>query len=150
MVDTPASAREIEIPAEYTTVSKRVLKTPPTTREIAIPAEYKTVQVTKMVEPARTEKTTIPAEYQTVSSQKVVREPTLEWRQVLCDQNLDRTTVMAMQQKLQAKGFYNGPVDGVIGGMTMRAVNDYAASSNLPTGSNFITMDVAKDLGVSM
>jgi hypothetical protein len=150
VLDQPATTREIEIPAEYATVKKRLLKSPPTTREIEIPAEYKTVTVTKLVKPATTRTIDVPAEYQTVSTQKLTREPSLEWHRVLCDANLTHSNIVAMQKALSEKGLYSGPVDGVIGAGTMSAVNSFAKMRNLPTGSNFITIDVAKDLGVSL
>jgi hypothetical protein len=150
VLDQPATTQEIAIPAEYTTVKTRILKSPPTTREIEIPAEYKTVTVTKLVKPATTRTIEIPAEYQTVSTQKLLQEPTLEWRRVLCDENLTHSNIVAMQKALADKGIYSGPVDGIIGAATISAVNQFAKSRNLPTGSNFITIDVAKDLGVSL
>ena len=150
VLDQPASTREVQIPAEYTTVKKRVLKTPPTTREIQIPAEYKTVTVTKLVRPAESRTIDIPAEHQTVSTQKLVSEPSLEWRQVMCDENLTHSNVVAMQRTLADKGLYTGPIDGVIGAGTLGAVNSYAKSRGLPTGNNYITVDVAKSLNVSL
>jgi hypothetical protein len=150
VLDQPATTREVEIPAEYMTVKKRVLSSPATTREIEIPAEYKTVTVTKLVKPASTYTSDIPAEYQTVSTQKLTREPSLEWRRVLCDDNLTHSNIVAMQQALSAKGLYSGPVDGVVGAGTMGAVNRFAKMRNLATGSNFITIDVAKELGISL
>jgi hypothetical protein len=150
VLDQPATTREVAVPAEYVTVKKRLMASPPTTREIEIPAEYKTVTVTKLVKPAETRTVEIPVEYQTVSTQKLAREPSLEWRRVLCDENLTHDNVTAMQRTLAAKGLYTGPVDGVIGAGTMRAVNTYAKSRGLPTGSNYITIDVAKDLDVNL
>ncbi len=43
VVKTPASVREVEIPAEYATVTRQVLDVPASSREIAIPATYQTV-----------------------------------------------------------------------------------------------------------
>ncbi len=150
VLDRPATTREVQVPAEYMTVTKRMLKTPPTTREVTIPAEYRTVQVTKLVQPARTEKIPVPAEYQSVSTQKLVKEPALEWRRVLCDENMTETNIYALQRELKDAGFYKGPIDGVLGPMTMGAVNDYARSHRLPTGNNYITLDVAKELGIRL
>lgn len=150
VLDQPATTREIQVPAEYITVKKRLMASPPSTREIVIPAEYKTVTVTKLVKPAETRTIDIPAEYQTVSSQKLTREPTLEWRQVLCDTNMTHSNIVAMQRALADKGLYSGPLDGVIGAGTMTAVNSYARSNNLPVGNNYITTDVATKLGISL
>ena len=43
VLDTPATTREVQVPAEFMTVRKMVLKSPATTRTIEVPAEYQTV-----------------------------------------------------------------------------------------------------------
>jgi hypothetical protein len=63
VIDTAATTREVEVPAEYSAVKKTVLKTPATTREVEVPTEYRTVTIKKVVTPAREVKTEIPAEY---------------------------------------------------------------------------------------
>lgn len=42
----------VEVPPEYKTVTKRVIKTPASVRQVEIPAEYKTVKRRLVVEPA--------------------------------------------------------------------------------------------------
>ncbi len=71
MIKTPASTREEVIPAEYTTVSKRVIKTPASTREEVIPAEYKTMTKRVVKTPATVREEIIPAEYKTTSTRKL-------------------------------------------------------------------------------
>ncbi|MBK8555934.1 MAG: OmpA family protein [Lewinellaceae bacterium] len=48
-VVTPASVKEIEIPAEYKTIKTRVLVTDETVKEVSIPAEYRTEKVRELV-----------------------------------------------------------------------------------------------------
>lgn len=150
VLDQSATTRTVEVPAEYTTVKKRVMKTPPTTREITIPPEYKTITVTKLIKPADSRTIEIPAEYETVTTRKLVREPMLEWRQVLCDENLTYSNIVSLQRALADKGLYGGPIDGVVGAGTMNAVNSFAKSRGLPTGNNYITIEAAKALNVSL
>jgi hypothetical protein len=64
----------VEIPAEYTTVSKRVEKTPPSTREVEIPGESTTVTKRVVDQPASTREIEIPAEYSTIT-RRVVDQP---------------------------------------------------------------------------
>jgi len=45
---------EIEIPAAYKTVKKRMVKNPASVRKITIPAEYSTVRVTEVAATAET------------------------------------------------------------------------------------------------
>jgi hypothetical protein len=72
VIDTPASSREVEVPAEYSVVKKTVMKTPETAREIEVPAEYSTVKKTVVKTPATAREIEVPAEYRTVTIKKVV------------------------------------------------------------------------------
>lgn len=63
VLKTPASVRYEDVPAEYQTVTKAVLKTPATTRTIEVPAEYADQEVTKLVKPATTVSKTVPVDY---------------------------------------------------------------------------------------
>jgi len=147
---TPARTQTIEIPAEYKTVTKTVVKQPPTTREVMIPAKYDTVTVTKLVSPANEKRTTIPAEYQTVTRTNKITEENMEWRQVMCEVNMTRDNVLALQKALADKGYYKAGLDGVIGSQTLSAARQYAIDKNLPAGSNYVPMEVVKSLNLSL
>jgi len=149
VVDTPARTREEIIPAQYRTVTKRVVKTPATTREVMIPAEYSTVQKTKLVQPASERRIEIPAQYDNVMKRKKVSEERLEWRQVVCEVNFSASNLALLQGALADAGHYAGPVDGVLGHLTLKGANSYAKSNGLPTGSNYIAMEVVESLGLS-
>lgn len=149
-VATPARTNTVEIPAKYGTVKKRVVKKPATTREVVIPAEYKTVKVTKEVQPAQEKRIPIPEEYATVTKTKKVTEETLEWRSVLCEVNMTKANVSSLQRALRSAGRYKGPIDGIMGSGTLRASSSYAKSKGLPYGSNYITNDVIKSLGLNI
>lgn len=143
---TPARTEEIEIPAEYKTITKTVVKQPATTREVTIPAQYDTVQVTKLVSPAKENRIAIPAEYQTITRNKRVSDERVEWRQVMCEVNMTRDNVMALQKALAHKGYYKAGIDGIIGTQTLGAARKYALDNNLPSGSNYVPMEVVKSL----
>jgi len=66
-----ASTRQIEVPAEYKTISKRVIDTPASTRSIDIPAEYSNRTYRKVKTPASTRTVDIPAEYTNRSIRQV-------------------------------------------------------------------------------
>lgn len=150
VVDRPATTREVTIPAEYRTVERRVVATPATTRETVIPAEYATVEVTKLLEPAAQRRVPIPAEYKTVTKRQKVRDDAVEWRQVVCDVNLTPDNVRTLQAALRNTGNYDGPVDGILGPNTFGAANSYARAKGLPTGSNYIVMEVIDDLELDL
>ena len=69
----------VEVPAEYKTVTKRILKAPATTKKIAIPAEYKVQKVRKLVSPPQEKKVEIPAVYETVTLNVKISEPKTGW-----------------------------------------------------------------------
>ncbi len=142
----PETVKEVAIPAEYKMVTKKVLKTPAQTREILIPAEYNTVKVQRMIEPAQERTVTVPAEYETVTRQAKRSDETMVWREVLCDVNMTHDVIHAMQDRLSETGHYDGNVDGILGPMTMRAVNNYAEANDLPVGVNYISVETAKAL----
>ena len=145
---TPPTSKEVVIPAEYNTVTKRVVDRAASTRTVKIPAKYKTVTITKMVQPPQEKRTTIPETYQTVTKTVKVSEGQMEWREILCDTNMTRGKVTQIQKALAAKGHNPGPIDGVIGWETMRAVNAFQKKAGLPV-SRYVTVKTAEALGVN-
>lgn len=147
---TPARTEEVVIPAEYETVTKTVVKAPATTREVTIPAQYDTVKVTKLVSPADERRIAIPAEYETVTRSEKTSDESMEWRRVMCEVNMTRDNVVALQRALADKGYYKAGLDGVIGAQTLAAARSYALERNLPAGSNYIAMEVVESLDISL
>ncbi len=147
---SPPRTEEVTIPAEYKTVKKTVVKRPATTREVTIPAQYDTVTVTKLVEPAKQNRISIPAAYETVTKSTKVADERLEWRQVLCEVNMTRSNVMALQRALADKGYYKANVDGIIGRQTLDAAKAFALDNNLPSGSNYVPIEVVKKLNLDI
>ncbi len=64
VVKAPATVRYEDVAAEYKTVKKQALKSAATTRAIQIPAEYAEREVTKLVKPATTVTKVIPVNYE--------------------------------------------------------------------------------------
>lgn len=147
---TPARTEEIDVPAEYETVTKMIVTKPAETREITIPAEYGDVQVTKIVAAAKQQRIAVPAEIDTINKTTKVSDESMEWRQVVCEVNLTRDNVLALQKSLADKGYYKAGLDGIIGGQTLAAAREYALDSNLPAGSNYVPIEVVESLNVSL
>ncbi len=148
VVKTPATTRTIDEPAVYKTVKKKVVDKPATTRQVTIPAKYKTVKVTKLVAPAQEKRITIPEEYQTVTRTEKVKDGFMEWREILCETNMTRNKIAAIQRALKAKGYNPGPIDGVIGWETMRAVKAFQKANKLPV-DKYLNIQTVKALGVN-
>ncbi len=138
----------VEIPAQYKTVTKTVLVSPATTRKITTPAEYKTVQVTELVTPAQEKRIAIPEEYGTVSRTEQVRAESLTWVPVLCQVNMTSQNVTQLQSALKKQGCYACKVDGIMGPCTYRGSQCYAKRKGLPYGTNFVTLETIRALGL--
>ncbi len=147
VLKSEATTREESIPAEYKTVTWTVVDTPPLTRTETIPAQYGTVKVRKVISPAREVRTPIEAEYRTVTK-RVMTEPSyMEWRQILCETNMNNTTILEIQNALKDKGFDPGPLDGIHGRETQTAINAFQKSTGIPSGA--LTYETIKALGLN-
>ncbi len=148
VMKTPPTTREEIIPAEYATVTKKVVDQPATTRVVKIPAQYKTVKTTKMIEPPQERRIKIPAEFGTVTRQEKVSEGRMEWREILCETNMTRDKIAQIQRALAAKGLYKGPIDGAIGSETVQAVMAFQKQAGLEVTRN-LTVATVEALGVN-
>ena len=147
---TPPTTREVEIPAEYKTVTRRVVDQPATTRQVTIPAEYKTVTTNKLVSPASTRTIKIPGTTKQITKREKISDEKLEWRPVLCEVNMTPRNIAALQQALKAKGCYPHTVDGIMGQWTINGSQCYAKPRNLPFGDKYVTIEVIESLGVKL
>jgi hypothetical protein len=148
VVDTAPTSREIPVAAVMKTLSRRVIDVPATTRAETVQAVYKTVSRQVVDVAASTREVDVPAQYETLSQQVKVGEATTEWRSILCETNATEAKIKEIQRALAVAGFDPGPVDGVIREKTMRAVNSYQQSKNLPVDS-YLNLPTVKSLGVS-
>lgn len=145
---TLAQTRTIVIPAQYETVTRTVVDQPATTRVVKIPAKFDTVKVQKLVAPAKERRIPIPAEFQTVEKIKQSSDGYMEWRPILCETNVTPDIVARLQNALLAEGHDPGPVDNVLGPETMSAVTLFQKAQGLPSGQ--LTIETLKALDVSL
>lgn len=134
------------VPAKKTIVKKLVVEAPATIREEIIPAVYKTVKINKVATAAEELRTKVDAVYKSIEKRTKVSKERLEWQRILCQTNMNADVNKRIQQALKAAGVYNGPVDGSIGGGTLKAVEKYQRKKDLPTGG--LTIQVLESLGV--
>ncbi len=137
-----------ETEAKMATVEQRKVKTPASIREVAIPAEYKMVKVRKLVKPAEKKKIEIPAVVETVAKRVKVADERLEWRSVLCETNITGRIMTDLQKALKGAGFNPGPIDGQVGAQTLRAVDDYQRAKGLERGG--LTLSTLESLGLKI
>ena len=138
-----------ERPAQYKTVTRRVVAEPASTRQIEIPAVFDTVTVTKLVKEAEEVRRTIPAEYRTVTSRKLEKDGHMQWRSILCETNMTRANIRTIQSALKERGYNPGPVDGVIGSQTIQAMNAFQRDNDIPT-DEYINIQSVKALGINI
>lgn len=143
----PAEVREVVVPAEYRTVTRRVLDRPAEIRRVMVPAQTATIPVQQLVEPARVNRIPVPEELGTTTVRELVAPAQLEWRPVLCETNMTPDLIRRVQDALRREGFDPGPSDGRIGPNTIRALNAYQRSRNLPEDS-YLNVETARSLGV--
>lgn len=148
VLKSPARTEAQEIPAQYKTIRKRVVDQPASTRTVEIPAKYDTVRVTKLVEPEKENVIEIPAEFKTVARQELVKDGRMEWREILCETNMTRDKIAQIQRALREKGFDPGRIDGVIGIETIQAVNAFQKDQGLPI-DKYLNIATVEALGVN-
>ena len=146
VLKTPARTREEVIPAEYKTIKRKVVTKPATTREVEIPAKYDTVTVRKLATEPTTREIEIPAEFSNVTRREQVNEGRMAWTEILCETNTTPGVVSKIQRALSASGHNPGRIDGVLGRDTMAAVASYQRAKGLPSGG--LTVATLKSLGV--
>ena len=147
IIKTSARTEKESHPAVYKEIKKRVMVEGPTMVKRTIPAEYKTIKVKKVAQPAQETRIEIPAVYQTVTNRVKVSDSFLEWRSILCETNTTGNVVRNLQRALLAAGHNPGAIDGVIGRDTMQAVKSYQQEKGMSVGQ--LTIETIKSLGVS-
>ena len=138
---------KLATPAQYKTITKTVVGQPATTKEVEIPAVYSNVTVTKLVTPAEVKRIAIPEAYSSITKRNMVSPSSVVWKKVVCQSSMGTSTLRQVQTSLQAKGLYNGPIDGIFGTLTKQAVKAYQKQNGLAVGG--LTHEVMKSLGVN-
>lgn len=134
------------IPAKTETLTVKVMKEPPKTRTINIPAKSREVSVQRLVTPASIRRIEIPAQYETVYEVQKAEQGKMEWRPILCNTNASPEMIRRLQVALREEGYNPGTIDGVLGGGTMEAVRRYQRTKGIAQGQ--LTIETLKDLGV--
>ncbi|MCH9813576.1 MAG: peptidoglycan-binding protein [Epsilonproteobacteria bacterium] len=147
VLKTPASTKSVPVPAVYKTVARTVVDQPASTKSVPVPAVYKTVKVRELVEPAAVKKSVIPETYQTVTKRVKVSDAELKWQPILCKTNMTLPNIKSVQRALKKAGMNPGPIDGIFGWRTRAALERYQRANKLSTGA--LTKETLKSLGVN-
>ena len=130
-------------------VRTKVVKSPARLETVDVPARYTTVRRLKLVA-AATEKTTeIPPEVTQIERYEIVAPSRRETRPVLCPKDVTPKLVRTLQSVLAVNGFDPGPIDGVLGRSTLRAIDAYQRDHDLAVGHAF-TLETLDALGLDL
>ncbi len=138
----------IETPALSKKITKTVLETPASTKEIEIPAKYQTMKVKKLVEEAKEVKTPIEAVYKVVAKKEKISDSHQSWERILCQTNMNKDVILKIQKALNDKGYKAGKEDGVLGRDTRVALDKYQRDNSLATGG--ITYETLNSLNIEL
>lgn len=145
---TPASVRRETVPAQTQTVQRRVLVTPASVREVLVPAASTSVNVHQLVTPATERRVMTPEARGTVNRQVLETGERYEWVAVVCDNTPSgQVSVTAAQRALAQKGYYRGPIDGIVGPLTTDAARRFQRDQGLP-GNGALTVETVRKLGL--
>ncbi len=142
----PPVIKKIVVPAQYKTVTQRVVVKPAETKTVEIPAVYKTVKVKELVQPQQVVEEKIPAKYKWVTERIKVKDILYKIEPVVCKTNLTPDLVINLQKKLKKLGYYTGPIDGIYGPLTAKAVDAYQKDKGYARGA--LTVSTLESLGI--
>lgn len=115
----------VEEPAVYRTVSRPVQKSPSGLRRVVVPEQLGSRPAARLIDPGSVERVSVPAQLESRWERELVTPERYEWRSVLCPTNMTPEVIARVQQSLRAEGYDPGPVDGVLGARTQRALAQY-------------------------
>lgn len=138
---------KVEVPAEYITVTRKVLVEPPKCKKILVPAEYKIIKIKELVRDATCTKEPMPPKYDVKSKTFMVKGPEVIWDAILCDVNLKPEEIKIIQRKLKELGYYKGTINGKLDEDTMAAVVKFQVDHNLPAGN--ISIETLQAMGLN-
>ena len=137
----------VEVPAQYATYTKKVLKQQAYTRTVTVPMEFKIVAKQVRIQNERYTEQVVPATYKTVQERVLVKKGGYQgWREILCGSDLTSAKISAIQRALKSAGYNPGPIDNVFGTQTKNALKSYQRAKGLPVGN--LNLETLRSLGV--
>lgn len=118
-------------PAIIETITEKTPLTPP---RLAVDLETGKTEVIR------------PATYKTVKVQRVVRERQEQWFPTPCPQVYTERFVQSLQRAMKARGFYSGPVTGLLDEQTQLAVKLYQRQDGVD--SAMLSLKTVEDFGL--
>lgn len=114
-----------------------------------IPAVIETVTETVLDQPELRDANgniTRPAAYQSTARQRILHDRETAYIRTPCYDQLTPDTIATLQRALKARGYYVGPLTGVLDRATQRAIRHYQADHGLDTP--VLSLKAAQTLGL--
>ncbi len=146
---TPATVSTNEVPARYENVSYQKLVRDAAVSSADVPAQYGNRNYQKLAAAASTSVTETPAQYNSITKTNLVRPGGFtEWREVVCETDVDANLYRNIQASLIEKGYNIGSAgaDGIWGAASKAALVKFQRDNNLPVGA--LNIETLKALGV--
>jgi len=147
-VATGRAACLVDRPAEFANYTREVVKTAGRFERESVPAVMKEVKVENLTTQASSSQTMSAPKTKTVSRRVMVSDARIEWQPVLCELNMTRDIIVSLQKALARKGYQPGPIDGVLGRATSRAIQKYQRDNQLADGG--LTMELLEKLNINI
>ena len=146
IIKTPARTVKKIIPAKTQTITRQVIDQPAQLIRKEIPAEYTSVTLTHVAKAAGTRSTQIDNEYTHFSVEITNQPATLISVPAWCEDQLQRQDAIRLQQRLQALGHYQGTASGIYDSQTQQALIAFQQANHLSSGA--ITLESLRKLGL--
>lgn len=143
----PETTRTEIVPAEFKTVTRRVVEQPAEVIPVELGDETESFEIAELVQPAKAIEQEIPAETMDVPIRRYEGRPQIVARQAVCDKDLTRDRVRQIQSRLSQLGYKPGEVDGLPGPRTIEALTQYQIEQGLASGA--ITLETIQRLGLN-
>lgn len=142
----PEQSKVVVVPAQYETVTKWVVDQPARVVEVSLAPKLSDVPIDEVVKPASANPRQVPAQTRELRLKSYDGKPRMVLRRAVCNEDLNPNLIMAMQDKLYRNGYQPGPVDGMLGGRTLQALQAYQRDTGLAVGA--MTYESLEALGV--
>lgn len=133
------------IPAQYTTINRRMEAQPAKITERSVPPQYRTETV-QTNNRQYAEPKIFPAKSKTVEK-KVMEEKGGELVEVEYLKNPSSEVISQVQTKLKAQDFYQGAISGILDAPTLTALSIYQNEKSLPIG--LLNRETLDQMGVN-
>lgn len=144
VIDTPARTVKKVIPARTETITRKVLLEPAKIVRKEIPAVYTTIKIARVEQPAKITTSQQTAKTQSIPIQQTMRPERLVTMPALCEAAISPETIQRLQTSLQQRGYYPETPDGELGTKTRTALTRFQEDNNLASGA--ITLETLQKL----